>query len=92
MTLDKIIDNNKITDEIKLQLDKMNEDNKEIQNFIGNKRRTNMYQTESLISEWVDVEHKLYEEKDFKYYEEDKVVKDCSKKFCLYCNFFKFFN
>ena len=68
----------------------------ENKNLLKNKRRKIKYEKESLISNWVETEKKLFDETNFLYLQEivmneKESKKSCheKKKFCLYCNFFK---
>ena len=73
--------------------------------FLNKKRRGIQYEKESIISQWVETETKLFEVDDFNYYEEniegktDNEIENVENiennenkcQFCLYCNLFKIF-
>ena len=56
-------------------------------NMLNQKRRREMYESQSLIKEWEPVD--TIQEEDSK---ECQCVKDNNHKFCLYCDFFKIFD
>lgn len=46
------------------------------ENFIKNKRRKTQYEKESLISAWVDVTEKIFDEEKFYYFNEKSNIKE----------------
>lgn len=61
-----------LNNEIPLNLADANEEAlNNVENFLKNKRRREQYEKESLISNWVDVDEKIFDEENFEYLNEN---------------------